>query len=436
MKKIKVLIIIISILIISTIILLISMKNNQNNQNDIDLEEQNKLGEYYEERIEEVTEVLDKNSYFTVNANLQTYYSYLQEENEEIITEDNKKEIIYELLHDKYLTENNITKDNVLEKNIEITYNNAYYSQKMYVLQLADIIEAYYVKGRIIDYTLAEPVKDAYNIVLIDKSNLTFSIIPSEEYSLEDLKNELNKYRIENIKRTANNTFSYSNVTEDSLVRIYFSDYIRKALYDTEVAFDSIEETYKKERFVSLDEYKEYINKNKDTLNKLVLEQYKVTNKDGYTEYICMNSMGEYYIFNAKEVMQYTILPDTYSVNIPEFTEKYNNEEENKKVAYNIDKIISAINNGDYKYVYDKMDPTFRQTNFQTIEVFEEMTEFLFFARNTVQYDEYEKRGNTHIYNITLKDYYGEIKYEKRKQIFMQLKDNYEYVFSFNLEDM
>jgi len=280
---------------------------------------------------------------------------------------------------------------------------------------------------------MEEEVRDVYNIVVLDKANTTFAIIPSQNYTKNEIKEELNKIKIENIKANENNKFKYTNVTDDSIAKMYFSNYIKNAIYDTELAYDYIDREYKQKRFPTLEEYKEYIDKNKETLKTLALEKYQINDKESYNEYVCVNSRGGYYIFKETDVMQYTILLDTYTVNIPEFTEKYDKANEQMKVAYNIEKIITAINNYDFEYVYEKMDKIFRENNFSTLEAFEEKTEFLFFDKNSVEYNEYEKKGNTHIYNITLKDYNGEIEHKDNIQIYMQLKDNYDFVFSFTI---
>lgn len=433
MKKIKILIVVIIILIISIAVLLINIKNTNNNNNN-EIETNTELVvENYEENTQEIIEDISRNNFFTVNTCLQNYYSYIQEENKEIMDEEAKREAIYELLDEYYIESNNITKDNILEKGVKIDYSNAYNSRKMYMKSVSELIDVYYVIGRIIDYTMEEEVRDVYNIVVLDKANTTFAIIPSQNYTKNEIKEELNKIKIENIKANENNKFKYTNVTDDSIAKMYFSNYIKNAIYDTELAYDYIDREYKQKRFPTLEEYKEYIDKNKETLKTLALEKYQINDKESYNEYVCVNSRGGYYIFKETDVMQYTILLDTYTVNIPEFTEKYDKANEQMKVAYNIEKIITAINNYDFEYVYEKMDKIFRENNFSTLEAFEEKTEFLFFDKNSVEYNEYEKKGNTHIYNITLKDYNGEIEHKDNIQIYMQLKDNYDFVFSFTI---
>ena len=69
-----------------------------------------------------------------------------------------------------------------------------------------------------------------------------------------------------------------------------------------------------------------------------------------------------------EEVGKYSVVLDTYTIDLPEFIEKYNSANEKTKVGLNIQKVFDAINNEDYEYVYNKLDNTFKQTNFKTVQ--------------------------------------------------------------------
>ena len=65
--------------------------------------------------------------------------------------------------------------------------------------------------------------------------------------------------------------------------------------------------------------------------------------------YVCKDGKDNFYIFNVNKVLDYTVVLDTYTVDLPEFTEKYNKVNAQEKVALNINKVITALNNKDYK---------------------------------------------------------------------------------------
>ena len=104
----------------------------------------------------------------------------------------------------------------------------------------------------------------------------------------------------------------------------------------------------------------------------MALAQYQVTEEDGYTQYLLVDQNGKYYIANETAVMKYTTLLDTYTVDLPQFTESYNSANDSRKAGLNLQKVVDAINNNDYEYVYNKLDETFKSNNFPTLESFEQ----------------------------------------------------------------
>ena len=55
---------------------------------------------------------------------------------------------------------------------------------------------------------------------------------------------------------------------------------------------------------------------------------------------------------------------DTYTVDLLKFTEKYTKASEEEKVVLNINKIFTAIDAKDYKYVYSKLAESFKNNYF------------------------------------------------------------------------
>ncbi len=64
--------------------------------------------------------------------------------------------------------------------------------------------------------------------------------------------------------------------------------------------------------------------------------------------------------------MNYSVLLDMYTVELQEFTDKYNSAKGEEKVQYNLQLWFSAINDGDYSYAYSKLDQTYKNNNFPT----------------------------------------------------------------------
>ena len=111
-----------------------------------------------------------------------------------------------------------------------------------------------------------------------------------------------------------------------------------------------------------------------------------------------------------------------------EFVEKYNSANEKTKVGLNIQKVFDAINNEDYEYVYNKLDNTFKQTNFKTVQEFKNYI-IQNFSGKQLKYGECQQQGSLYIFNITI----TEGTKQTNKRVIMQLKDGTDFVMSFNV---
>ena len=57
----------------------------------------------------------------------------------------------------------------------------------------------------------------------------------------------------------------------------------------------------------------------------LELKSYKIDKNNDYTQYVLIDNLENYYIFRETSVMDYTVILDTYTIDLPEFLEKYEN---------------------------------------------------------------------------------------------------------------
>ena len=148
---------------------------------------------------------------------------------------------------------------------------------------------------------------------------------------------------------------------------------------------------------------------------------------DGVTDLHYEN--GKYYIFMEEEVGKYSVVLDTYTIDLPEFIEKYNSANEKTKVGLNIQKVFDAINNEDYEYVYNKLDNTFKQTNFKTVQ---ELKNYVIqnFSGKQLKYGECQQQGSLYIFDITITE---GTKQEVSFSVVMQLKEGTDFVMSFNV---
>ena len=111
-------------------------------------------------------------------------------------------------------------------------------------------------------------------------------------------------------------------------------------MYDHEMAFADLHEEYKTKRFANYEEFDNYAQRNARESLEMQLTSYQITNRGDYTQYTCVDQNNNYYIFYVTGIMQYTVILDTYTLDLPEFVEQYNNANDAEKVIMNIQKVF------------------------------------------------------------------------------------------------
>lgn len=179
MKVIKklIIILIITVLIIFTILLIKYNKKNDTSETNT-LSYNNDLGE----QKTEITKVKSASAYFTVQSCVNKYILYISEQD---------KESIYNLLDFEYIEENNINRDNILNKIEKIPEQVTFEAEKMYVEEIDDNHSKYYTSGVLKQNNLEESIiiNNNFNIAVnMDFDNMIFSIIPLENGGVFDEK--------------------------------------------------------------------------------------------------------------------------------------------------------------------------------------------------------------------------------------------------------
>lgn len=128
--------------------------------------------------------------------------------------------------------------------------------------------------------------------------------------------------------------------------------------------------------------------------------------------------------------MDYTVILDTYTIDLPEFLEKYENAKEEDKVILNLQKCFEALNNNDYKYVYNKLDATFKSNNFKTEADFEKYVKTNFFESNNAKSSNGKKQGDLYTYEVTITDKTEKNTKTVKKTFVMRLNEGTDFVMS------
>ena len=425
-KVMIVMIILIAVLIIALVIILRSFnKNNSSDYNSNTVFEQQIS---YEDN-NNILKETNRNQYYAVKNIVDKYMRDLNNLKKDDIKDNSNA--VYSILDKQYVEEFNVTESNVKEKFNIYTDNEKIHINDMYTFEKSASIKIYFIYG-----TTINTGNEIKLLVKTDSKNSTFSIFPGEYLEKYGYNEQTNVESInileDEILANEYNTFKYSNVSDEQMAIYYFED-LKNKVFEENGLYNILDENYRQKKFSSIEKYNLYLNNLKnDVINRSIV-QYKVSNEDGYNVYILVDQEDNYYIFKENAIMDYTVILDTYTVEIPQLIYTYNNATDAEKVLINIQKVFAAINDQDYNYVYDKLDSTFKQNNFPTLEDFEKYIQDNFFEKNKIGYSQYRTSGNLHIYDITITDRNNSNSSSITKNFIMQLLDGTNFVMSFNV---
>lgn len=445
-KKIIILLVILSILILIGIGIILSSLNVDTN--DYTDEEEYEIKIILNETLEKVS---IRNNYYTVKNIVEDYYSCLcslneKEENVLILEEDekqdnveagvsfqndNRKKRIYGFFEENYIKETGLTTENIQQK--LGNYNDLYIIiNDMYVRDITENLQVYFVYGDIIEKQNLQ-TKEFDLMVAVDSANSTFNIYTSDyvkKHNLYDLSKKENFkekfFNIDKIENRKYNKYDFKVIDDETYSKDLLKSFTQSIKYNIDYSYDRLHENYKKGKFKEKKDYEEYIEKNKKKIATSNLKYYQVRKIDDYKQYICIDGKDNYYIFNESSIMNYTLIIDTYTVDLPEFIEKYKSATNKEKVVMNIEKVIDAINDGDYIYIYSKLDKTFKQNKFSKETDLQEYIQNNFIERNEIEYINFSQEGDIFIYKTKIN--------EKKFNIIMQLGEGTEFTMSFSFE--
>lgn len=407
-------------------------------------EEEKQVGDVSEDLATEIQKLNNHTTYNSIEKMFENLYMYGRVQN---------KTAVYSLIDEIYIQKNDIEMENVISRlSLNDKKKNQLKVKEIYEMQDLSF-STYFVKI----YNRENINEKWYYILYMDNQQGTFSLEPisENEYNSYVQGNEILEIKEKIIARNDYNKILRKSLNENEIAKKYFDDYIENALYNIEESYNSIEEEYRQKKFGNIEEYKKYIKSKKEQLismgeitiktredfqtedeykkyiNSLKgLEKYRVIRNEDSTQYICIDEYGNYYLFNPIASFEYTVILDNYTVDVPDFIEEYNTSEENKKVKLNIQKLVTATKQGDYKYVYSKLDDSFKSTNFPTQASFEKYIKEKYNIEDKIGFTKYEKINNVHIYDIEVTKTNGN---KINAQIVMQLKEGTDFVMSFSI---
>ena len=387
------------IIVVSTVLLLfINMQKNTINNN------KNELITFLTEKVRRVE---NRDQFFNIGNHIKKYMDYRKQNDTQAIQAISKEEVI------------NI--DN-------------FQAKEMYLL------------NKITNYTVyvygvtkqANVQNDYYMVVNLDYTNYTFSISTSSKQEFENAKNNMVKGQYKEdivIQKNKYNDIVLGETVDDfEVLKIYFDDYKFKAIHYPEEAFELIDVTYKKEKFNNdLEQFKAYIQNNRNTLQDANIVKHGVTKENGITKYIFVDNYNQYYELKETGIYQYTIILDNYTIQSNEQLQKYNRLTNEEKALSNIDKVMKLIDEKDYNTIYNYLNHDFKNTNFSTIEKFSKYMKETFFENNIVGRIEVKQEGNIFILNVPYKESLSTAAEDMEKTFMMKLTEGMNFELSFEI---
>ncbi len=399
---------------------LIDLENtNPNNTNSENTTQSNMTGNDngVEEETERLQKVSDNDTYFLVQYCLKSFYD-----------ENDFENISLDLIDQEAKERLNLNEQNML--NLQ---NNGFCVDEILQQKINEVESIYVVK-----YRLGETTGEITNKVVwirINQNNQVFSIYPYEylsELQMLDLRDNdvIQLENVEDITRNENNQYQSSDIvtTTEACMKELFRRYKFDLLLDREHLYDTLEEEYRNLKFPDLEDLQQYINTNKADLYLDSIAAYKKENYDTYTQFTGKGQEGDYYIFRCTNLMEYTMFMDNYTV--VTIKDKYNGVLGNSQARYCINRVIQAINNKDYEFVYEKLNPIQKNNYYRNFSDFEEFIHNHFYDENNYEIAEEYLIISTDVYQyeVEIRDANGDDVSYRRLTMAVELKEDTDFV--------
>ncbi|MCI8291595.1 MAG: hypothetical protein HFJ24_01970 [Clostridia bacterium] len=402
--------------------------------------------------VQKVSTVQNRNNYYTVKDIVESYYYDLTQFNinieDEFIYEPTQEEIdmvsksleketmaykqrIYNCLNNEYIRKNNITLDNIEAK--LGSYNDVIVLiDNIYFMDIEETYQVYFAYGKVIEKSNSRREQFAM-MITIDSQKSIFEIYPDGYgYNVEPGK-EL-KIDKRELAYNEHNKYEYKLVSEEEYCVSVINDYKNRIIYDIQSAYNKLNQEYKQAKFGSEIDFRQYVQNNYYKLININLSSYQRKKEGDYTRYVFTDSTNSNYIFKENAPMSYDIILDTYTIELPEFTEKYDKSNDREKVILNLNKFMQSINDKDYKYAYSLLADGFKANNFKTQIDFENYLKTNFFENNNFEYKKFGDEANTYYtYEIKITDKTGKDTREITKTFIMLLEEGTNFELSFNI---
>lgn len=358
----------------------------------------------------------DAYSYFAIKQCLSQFYS--TKENAINVLDKNLRQ--YNITN-FYEGKNNFRIDNIYKAPIKLT-KNIYYVY--YRIEVAE--------GKSINKQM---------MIKIDTKNASFYVYPYEylkSINYLDLKQgdkiSLDVVDTSEIELTDYNNFNQGKIKKEHIDRVteLFERTKFDFKYDLEHLYNLLDNEYRKIRFSNnYDNFVDFINTNRDKYLNDEFKGYQLFPINNDIQYIAISQTDNHYVFNIINLMNYSVQLDNYTVALPVYSKIYENNMPNVKAKYCINRVMKAINDKNYEFVYAKLNPVQKSNYYQSYNDFVNFVKTYFYEKNTFEYGEYTTiSDNVFRYIVNIKDENNDSLVERKFNMTITLKNNADFEIS------
>ena len=295
-QKKKVIIIIIVLLIIFTVTVLLLVNNSDDNNETPGNNTNTNIDNSSIEDVR-INTLEDEDRFFTLQRIINNYYDIIR---------SNDAEILYNVLVENYIYNNNITVNNVLSI-LDNSYEDTSYIAKDIQYIEGENITYYIINGYLLNQIIVTEelqYNSDVNFMVIIKNN-TYAIYPLQDVDINEFLERYDFKNDENINFA--NTYTNVFVVVENKLTTYINEFLTLMFVDSQRAYNMLSDE-SKDLYGSLDNFNQRLYNIYQSISPVVFSYY-VNELDDYVEYDIIDN-------NTNRITIYEYNTMNYSLNI------------------------------------------------------------------------------------------------------------------------
>lgn len=237
---------------------------------------------------------------------VQKFYLYYNGISDPNNTDDFYKEATYNLLSPDYINKLGITQENITS-NVEYIENFKIELYEVYSLSKYEenpedfeLVTTYFIKGVIRNTETYDGI-DFNMILTLDNTTSSFEVYLGDYLAGVDFSSlkegkEINFDIPQTVENRNYNKFSPSSTTIEDVAEYRFDNVKTILLYDIDRAYEYLNDQVKSNEFKTIDEFKSFIDSNKNNLYFMLFSTYEIRYEDGVMILDCYDQTDTYCI--------------------------------------------------------------------------------------------------------------------------------------------